>query len=98
MNIRERMARVRCEAKGYKPDDLIKLSLDGTGGVKTQRRWEWMAELMAPEFAAMAEPSGEMLLAARDVLREAMDGAGMNDESLDAITREIYAAMMTAGG
>lgn len=99
MNIRERMARARCLSKGFKPDDQIKLSIDGSGEVRTQRRWEWMAQLMAPEFAAMVEPSPEMLQAARSVLYE-VDGIAnaLNDEGMDKLMREAFAAMMAAGG
>lgn len=50
----EQMARARCAAKGFNPDEEISLS-----GQKLQR-WRWMAEFMRPELEAMREPTEEI--------------------------------------
>jgi hypothetical protein len=55
MGLVENLARQRAQAKGYDPDQVVTLAQAGKTATKT--RWEWMAEFVEADIAAMCAAS-----------------------------------------
>jgi hypothetical protein len=55
MTLIERLARARCEAKGYAPEQEVRFE-----GAGTRKRFEWIAEHVRADIEAMREPPPEV--------------------------------------